>query len=169
LARYHLSIIGTIYPLSTLFHYQYASPCVDGHYQLVRYITYYCTYNMYVKCVHYAKRPTYYKRPTPIYIYAPFPSPFPLSPFPFSLSFPYYLSLSPSPIYIHIICTPFPYTYTYTPFPLYLLIYVLIYVVIWFVEIRSGRRLLFFIEPFPLSPIIYLLYIVKYVHIYVLI
>jgi hypothetical protein len=156
---------GTIYPLSTLFHYPYASPCVDGHYQLVRYITYYCTYNMYVQHLHCAKRPTYFPLSYAFLFFSLFR--YPLSPFhiPF---FPI-----PFPLYLHNICTkictPFPYTYTYTPFPLYLLIYVLIYVVIWFVEIRSGRRLLFFIEPFPLSPIIYLLYIVKYVHIYVLI
>ena len=93
-------------------YYPYASPCADGHYRLVCYFTYYCTYNTYVKCVHCAKRFI----PTPFFSFLCYP--------PFvSFPFPYYTS----PIYTY---------YTYKnmyPFPFpHMYLYVLIYVLLWF-------------------------------------
>jgi hypothetical protein len=157
---------GPIYPLSKPFYYPYASPCVDERYRLVRYSTFYCTYNMYVKCVHCAKRPTF--SPillSPTILSFPFLSPFfsLLSPFPFSLSF-----LSPilSPIYLHILCTlsPFPYTYL-LPFP-----YTYLYMYLSCLDvILTWRGLLFFIEPFPFPlffPPIYTKICTYYTYIY---
>jgi hypothetical protein len=100
LAWHHLSLIGTIYPLSTLFHCQYASPILGRHYQLVHYITYYGTYNMYVKCVHCAKRPIHIYMYT--FPYPSFPFPFFVIPFPFPSFFLLSPILSPFPLYIYI-------------------------------------------------------------------
>ena len=69
-----------------------------------------------------------------------------LSPFYYPLS-PFLLLLClPFPLYLHIICTKIC---TLSPFPLsHLYMYLFCFVVI-----RSLRRPLIFIEPFPLSPI----------------